>query len=266
MNLPWANKNLGQHFLRDQKVILQICQDYASECDAIIEVGPGPGILTEHLASIRKPFFVIEKDSRFPPLLEKWLVPDQIQLQDALEFDLENFIREKNLESKKIWLVSNLPYNIGTLLLMKFIKIPQIQFMTLMFQKEVADKVYNFISQNKHVASNSLMATTQTYFDCKLLCKVPPGAFVPPPRVDSAVLSLSRIESPLINLDQISTFETFARRLFENKRKQLQKVLKSYYSEEKIHLVFELNQINPQIRAEALELEKIHALYRGLHQ
>lgn len=257
--LPYADKSLGQHFLRDQKVIENICNDFKSEASNILEIGPGPGILTEFLAKHGLPFMVIEKDLRFKEYLLQFLDEEQIYMGDALKVDLEDFIA-KNFKEKNVWLVSNLPYNVGSPLLINFLQAPSIKQMTLMFQKEVADKVFAFATSKN--AMNSLMALSQTYFECDLLLKVPPGAFNPPPKVDSAVLTMTRIENPVISLSEFLTFEKFLRLVFSQKRKQLGGILKSQYKPEMIQSIFSELNIELTVRAEALSLTQIQTLYR----
>ncbi len=266
--LPLANKSLGQHFLKDQKVIHTICADFSLapyRPEAMIEVGPGPGILTETLALRSQneniPFYVIEKDDRFPPYLLQFLQEEQITMTDALALNLSDFFKEKKIDQKKIWLVSNLPYNISTPLLINFLKAVEIKYLTLMFQKEVADKVFPFSTSKNFMGS--LMVMSQTYFDCELLCKVPPGAFSPPPKVDSAVLTMKRKDSPLIPLEEFHQLEKFVRQLFAQKRKQLGGHLKSSYPVEKISQVFNSLNIPLTIRAEALTLHQVLDLYRN---
>ncbi|MFA6238208.1 MAG: 16S rRNA (adenine(1518)-N(6)/adenine(1519)-N(6))-dimethyltransferase RsmA [Bacteriovorax sp.] len=260
LELPTADKSLGQHFLRDQNVIKTICSDFADKAEAIVEIGPGPGILTEHLASIGLPFFAIETDTRFGVYLEQFISADQITMADALQIQLSTFFKKKGIDGKKIWLVSNLPYNIASPLLIKFLQAPEIKFMTLMFQKEVADKVFPFATTKNFMCSLSVI--TQSYFDCKLLLKVPPGAFTPPPKVDSAVLTMERRDEPLVPLSEFSVLEKFLRLMFSHRRKQLGGVLKSYYLPAKIHKSFELLDIPLTIRAEALTLSQSLELYR----
>jgi len=263
-NLPRADKNLGQHFLRDQKVIDDITDDFKDEAGAIVEVGPGPGILTEFLAKHDLPFYVIEKDKRFPEYLEKFIPSDSITLCDALEVNLNTFFEDKNIHDKDIWLVSNLPYNVSVPLLVNFIKAPQIKYMTLMFQKEVADKVITFISKKKNKAMGSLLALSQTYFEVSVLCQAPPVAFQPPPKVDSTVVSFKRIENPIIPLSEFQSFEKFLRKVFQFKRKQLGGVLKNFYEAEKLEQAFANCEIQRTDRAESFSLETIQKLYKEL--
>ncbi len=262
LELPYADKSLGQHFLRDQNVIKKITSDFESSAEAILEIGPGPGILTEHLAHIEKPFLVIEKDTRFQVYLEQFIKPSQITMADALQINLSAFFNDKGLQGKKIWLVSNLPYNVASPLLINFLQAPEIKFMTLMFQKEVADKVFPFATTKNSMSS--LLVLSQTYFECDLLLKVPPGAFQPPPKVDSAVLTMKRRDIPLVPLAEFDKLEKFLRATFSQKRKQLGGVLKSFYSAELVAKHFGELNIPLTIRAEALTLEQVLDLYRRL--
>lgn len=266
LELPLANKSLGQHFLRDQSVIEKICTDFSGQAEAILEIGPGPGILTESLSvraqAEKLPFFVIEKDDRFPEYLRQFISPDQITMTDALAVHLSKFFADKNIADKKIWLVSNLPYNISTPLLINFLQATEIKYMTLMFQKEVADKVFPFSTTKNFMGS--LHALSLTYFDCALLTKVPPGAFAPPPKVDSAVLTMTRKETPLVPLEEFHALEKFLRLLFSQKRKQLGGQLKSSFPMELLQQSFDAVGAPLTIRAEALTLDQVISLYRML--
>jgi 16S rRNA (adenine1518-N6/adenine1519-N6)-dimethyltransferase len=262
LELPSADKSLGQHFLRDQSIIQKICTDFASEASAIVEIGPGPGILTEHLAELGLPFYVIEMDTRFGVYLDQFIKSEQVTMGDALQIHLSQFFQEKGIADKKIWLVSNLPYNVASPLLVNFLQAPEIKYMTLMFQKEVADKVFPFATTKNFMSS--LLVLTQSYFECSLLAKVPPGAFAPPPKVDSAVLTMTRRETPLVPLAEFRTLEKFLRQMFSQKRKQMGGVLKSYYLPEKIQESFKSCDIPVTLRAEALTLDQSLELYRTL--
>lgn len=265
--LPQANKTLGQHFLVDKKVIEKITSDFEEEAGAIIEVGPGPGILTESLSQKGLDLHVVDKDERFPEYLAPFVEEGKIHIQDALSFDFEASFKEwgwlEEGEEKKIWMVSNLPYNVSTPLLIMFLKAPSIRYMTLMFQREVADKVFA-IDTRKGKAMNSLMALAQTYFEVGLLCKVPPGAFSPPPKVDSAVLSFKRREDPKVPLSDFLSYEKFLRTLFQFKRKQMGKILKASFDGAVIEAALEELGLTSNLRAEALELEQMQNLYLTL--
>lgn len=265
--LPFADKDLGQHFLRDEKVIQAICSDFKDKCDVIFEVGPGPGILTKYLANHQKPFYVFEKDQRFPEILKEFLPIENIELGDATKLNWDEVLQRRQIEKDKIiWLVSNLPYNVSVPLFTAFLTCPEIQFLTLMFQKEVAEKIISFSQRPKDHEMGSLMALSQTYFEISLLCKVPPGAFLPPPKVDSAVLSFKRIQNPVIPLSDKNQFESFIRTLFAQKRKQMGKVLKARFSDELVIKVLENLNIDRTRRAETLTLLEVQNLYRGFSE
>ncbi len=261
--LPQANKALGQHFLVNQTIIEKITSDFEKVAEAIIEVGPGPGVLTESLGQKGLDLHVIDKDERFPEYLTPHVAPEKIHIQDALTLDFYQAFQDWGWGDLKVWLVSNLPYNVSTPLLIMFLKVPTIKYMTLMFQREVADKVFA-IDTRKGKSMNSLMALSQTYFDVSLLCKVPPGAFSPPPKVDSAVLSFTRKEVPAVPLEDFLVFEKFLRMLFQFKRKQMGKILKSSFTPEVIERGLSELDLLPSLRAEALELSQMQNLYLTL--
>ncbi len=207
----------------------------------------------------------MEKDPRFEEYLTPYLSHQQITFADALTIDWEQYLKDRGLENKKIWMVSNLPYNVSVPLTIAFLQVPQIKWMTLMYQKEVAEKII-IIDQSKKNSMGSLMALCQNYFNCQLLCKVAPGAFSPPPKVDSAVVSFERRAQPQVGLSQFRHFEKFLRLVFSQKRKQLGSVLKSNYSADKLAKGLADCQIERTIRSEAFDHSQVIALYRALEK
>lgn len=260
-NLPFADKKLGQHFLRDQNVINQICSDFGREADYILEIGPGPGILTKHLCLHKKPYTVIEKDGRMVDYLKEYLSGDQILITDALEVDLTDYLNQLGW-SDNVWLVSNLPYNVSVPLLINFMKATPIKYMTLMFQKEVGEKAFDISGCGNNMGS--LMSLTQNYFDVSLKCPVLPGAFVPPPKVDSVVLSFKRKEIPEVPQVEFSTYEGFLRKLFAHRRKQVGSVLKAHFEKEKIEQALAEIDLDRTIRSEKFTLDQVQHLYKKL--
>ena len=247
----YANKKLGQHFLRNEEIAHLICSDFAKTAQSIIEVGPGSGILTKKLIDLNLPMMVIEKDTYFKKFLYPLLPEDNIIWNDALKVDIDNLFSDKEK-----WLVSNLPYNTATPLLIKFIKVPKISTMTLMFQKEVGLKITKIMG--------SLMALCNTYFDCYPLVNALAKDFTPPPRVDSLVVSFKRKKNPSIPLEEFASFEKFLRRLFSQRRKQVFNVLKAYYPKENILKVLEREGVDRKKRAETFDLKLIQQLYSCL--
>ena len=244
-----ANKDLGQHFLNDQNIINKICSDHPGLSCGILEIGPGPGILTKYLAQLGRPYHVVEKDSRFEEILNSIISSEQITIGDALEVDLDFF--------DTTWLVSNLPYNVASPLLVKFLKLKNIKYMTLMFQREVGNRILT-------TDMNSLGALSQNYFEITTLCNVPPGAFLPPPKVDSIVLSFKRRENPRLSLEKFDAFEKFLRVLFKMRRKQLGNVLKSDFDKDSVAKVFGGLNLKITERSENLSLKTVIDLFEKL--
>jgi len=258
---PTANKSFGQHFLNSPTVIKKITSPLPEGTDAIVEIGPGPAVLTPHLASYEIPVHVIEMDARFVELLVPIVGIDRVYREDALEFNWNNFL--SNFKYKSIWLVSNLPYNVSVPLTLSFLRIPQIKNMTLMYQKEVAEKI---LPRDVRNSMGSLHMMAQSQFHLGHVVHAPPGAFVPPPKVDSQVLRFSRRESSLVPLDQIDHFEKFLRIMFSNRRKQLGGILKKELGEPLTKIILEDSHIEGEIRSEALALEKVLKLYESFHR
>lgn len=253
-----ANKSFGQHFLNSPTVIKKITSPLPSGVDAIVEIGPGPAVLTPHLACYGLPVFVIEMDERFVELLAPVVGIDGIFRQDALLFDWQTFLKEKDFRS--IWLVSNLPYNVSVPLTLSFLRIPEIKYMTLMYQKEVAQKI---LPNDPRNAMGSLHVLNLSQFNLKHIVYAPPGAFVPPPKVESQVLGFERKASPVIPLSEIETFESFLRVIFGQRRKQLGGIMKNEWGEEVTKKKLEITSIDSKVRAEALSFEDVIRLYRA---
>jgi 16S rRNA (adenine1518-N6/adenine1519-N6)-dimethyltransferase len=253
---PQANKSFGQHFLSSPHVISKITGMKPAGIDAIVEVGPGPAVLTPHLVKHGVPVHVLEMDERFAELLRPVVGEKNVHMGDALEFDWKKFLAETKFES--IWLVSNLPYNVSVPLTLSFLRIPEITHMTLMYQKEVAEKIFPREQKN---SMGSLLSMCASQFHVTHVVHAPPGAFVPPPKVDSQVLGFKRRETPLIPLSEIDQFEKFLRLVFSQRRKQLGGVVRPEWGTEKTESAFRHTEIPMTIRAEALTLEQVLALY-----
>jgi 16S rRNA (adenine1518-N6/adenine1519-N6)-dimethyltransferase len=253
---PTANKSFGQHFLSSPTVINKITSPLPEGTDAIVEIGPGPAVLTPHLAKYNIPLYVIEMDERFVEILEPVVGPDKIFRQDALLFNWNEFLEKHKF--KNIWLVSNLPYNVSVPLTLSFLRIPEIKTMTLMYQKEVAEKI---LPKEMRNAMGSLHALTLSQFEINHVVHAPPGAFVPPPKVDSSVLKFKRREKGFIDLPEIDHYETYLRVAFANRRKQLGGILKKEWGSDVAQKSMEAAGLSLEIRAEALTFNQVLNLY-----
>jgi 16S rRNA (adenine1518-N6/adenine1519-N6)-dimethyltransferase len=255
-----AKKKFGQHFLKSDSVIQKIVNNQDDSTKYCLEIGPGPGILTKFLVDKDAPLKVIEIDDQFISHLKQLVGDENVTHQDAMEVELEELFKQWSW-TQDIWLVSNLPYNVAAPLMIRFFPIMPIQKMTLMMQKEMALRI---LPPNKKKQSNPLAIYSALFFDVNTLCQAPPGAFSPPPKVDSTVLTFTRKEKPLIDPDEYSSFLKFGRGMFATPRKQLKKVLKtnlSLPSGQNWETLFKENDIPETVRAEALDLEKVLALY-----
>lgn len=257
---PSANKSFGQHFLSSPTVIKKITSPLP-EVEAIVEVGPGPAVLTPHLAAYKLPLYVIEMDERFVELLAPIVGAERVYRQDALEFEWPKFLAES--KHKSIWLVSNLPYNVSVPLTLAFLRVPQIQQMTLMYQKEVAEKI---LPKDPRNSMGSLHVLCRSQFDLAHVVYAPPGAFVPPPKVDSQVLQFKRKEKPDVDPARLDEFESFLRLVFGQRRKQLGGILRKEWGAEAADQRLHAASIDAQTRAEALSYESVLKLFEATFQ
>ncbi len=255
---PRANKDLGQHYLKDKSVIEKIIGDAPENYDVIVEVGPGPGVITKELVKKDIPVYLIEMDTRFEPYLQLENIKE-IFFQDAMQFNWAEFLASNGLEGKNIWLVSNLPYNASSQLFVQFLQVKQITHMTLMYQKEVGEKTYFRPGAKNQM--NSLLSLASAYTESKQVCKVSPGAFNPPPKVDSVVVTYDRLSSPRVSYEEFKSFESFLRRLFAMKRKQLGSVLKAWPAGKTLLTRLEESGFDARIRAEGLDIDQVFSLF-----
>ena len=223
-----ARKSLGQHFLLDSAITDRIAL-YAGdlkECN-VIEVGPGPGGLTRSLLKAgAKKLYVIEKDDRCIAIMEqlKSVSTGRLDIlhEDALTVDLIAAVPAP----RKI--VANLPYNSGTQMLINWLDAISIHgpaafsSLTLMFQKEVAERIVA-THGNKDYGRLSVLA--QWLCECRYDFELPPEAFSPPPKVTSAVVTLTPRPKPLVDVSK-EALELVVAKAFGQRRKMLRSALK----------------------------------------
>lgn len=220
-------KNLGQNFLLDQNITDKIVRFAQPNLDKdILEIGPGPGGLTRSiLAKNPKKLIVIEQDSRCIEALEELKIHyPQLEIinDDAIK------IKEELLISSKAQIIANLPYNIGTLLLCKWLdQIELWHSLTLMFQKEVALR----ISANPGTkAYGRLSVIAQLLCDVQWHFDLSPEAFYPPPKITSSVISLYPKEI-IPDKKVISSVEQITKILFNQRRKMLRSTIKQVHQD-----------------------------------
>lgn len=241
-----AKKSFGQHFLLDLNVTRKIVR-LAGPFDgrAVIEVGPGPGGLTRALLeSDAGRVVLVEKDPRFVPLLSE--LDDgtgrlTIVQDDALR------VKEAGLVDGPAHLVSNLPYNVGTALLIKWLTGPWMPHaLTLMFQKEVAERI---VAAPGDDAYGRLAVIAQAVCEARLVMHLPAAAFTPPPKVASAVVHLvPHADRPAP--ERLKRLERVTAAAFGQRRKMLRSSLKQLGG----GALCEAAGIEPDARAETIDL------------
>jgi len=252
-------KALGQNFLLDLNItgkIARLAGDL-SGCD-VVEIGPGPGGLTRALlaAGARK-VLAIERDPRCLPALAEvashW--PDRLEIieADALTIDLSQHVE------RGARIVANLPYNVGTELLLGWLSEPQWppywESLTLMFQREVAERI---VAKQGDKAYGRLSVLAGWRCEGRILFDLPPQAFTPAPKVTSSVVSITpraEIEDARLNALQKITGAAFGQR-----RKMLRRSLSAFGGED----LLEKTGIDPTLRGEALSISQFCALARAI--
>jgi 16S rRNA (adenine1518-N6/adenine1519-N6)-dimethyltransferase len=248
-----AKKSFGQHFLLDLNLTAKIARIVEPLEDfAVIEVGPGPGGLTRALldAGAGK-VIAIEKDRRFAPLLAELaeVAEDRLRVveADALSVD-ETALLAEHAPGLPAKIVANLPYNVATPLLVKWLTGPFTSAaMALMFQKEVADRI---AAQAGDAAYGRLSVLAQAVCEARVPMTLPARAFTPPPKVDSAVVRLTpRPDRP--SPGTLSALERVTAAAFGQRRKMLRSSLKALGGV----ALCEAAGIDPNARAETIEVE-----------
>ncbi|HWA17216.1 MAG TPA: 16S rRNA (adenine(1518)-N(6)/adenine(1519)-N(6))-dimethyltransferase RsmA [Gemmatimonadales bacterium] len=207
-------KSLGQHFLRDPNILRRIAAALEiTPGDTVLEIGPGPGGLTEQLYGLTDRLMAIEKDRDLVPPLRARFPRMELVEADALEVDWHELTGPG-----PVCIAGNIPYNITSPLLEQALMPPRPRVIVYLVQKEVADRVAAPPGGSDYGA---LTVGIQAVAKVERLFKVPAGAFHPPPKVDSAVLRLRPLETPLIADDQVASFRRFVVGLFGFRRKQL---------------------------------------------
>ncbi len=255
-----ARKSLGQNFMLDLNLTAKIARQAGdlTQCD-VLEVGPGPGGLTRGLlAEGARRVLAVEKDARCLPALNQIATayPGRLEIihGDALEIDPLAHL------TPPIRIVANLPYNIGTELLIRWLtpaKWPPVwASLTLMFQREVAERI---VARPGSKAYGRLAVLAQWRTEARIVMSLPPEAFTPPPKVASAVVHLTALPGPRWPANA-KVLETVVARAFNQRRKMLRAALKGLAPDIEDRLI--AAGIAPTDRAETVSIEAFCALAR----
>ena len=259
-----ARKSLGQNFLLDLNLTAKIARQAGplDGCD-ILEIGPGPGGLTRGLLAEGARFVLaIEKDRRCLTALHQIskAYPERLTVLegDALSIDPLQYL------TPPIKVAANLPYNIGTELLIRWLTPPQWPpfwtSLTLMFQREVADRI---VAQPGSKAYGRLALLAQWRCDPQIVMSLPPEAFTPPPKISSAVVHFSALPAPRFPADP-KVLERVIAMAFNQRRKMLRSALKGLGPDIEDHLI--AAGLEPTERAEQVSLEGFCNLARKIQR
>lgn len=254
--IHYARKRFGQHFLHDQNIIEKIVGAIAPKPDDhIVEIGPGLGALTTKILPLTKKLDVIEIDRDIiPKLIAQCTGLGELIVHetDALKFDFAK------LNKDKLRLVGNLPYNISTPLLFHILNnTTLIQDMYFMLQKEVVERM---AAQPGEEAYGRLSVMLQYHCQAQLLFLVPPHAFNPPPKVDSAIVKLTPYASLPFVARNYGLFAEIVRTAFTQRRKTLRNCLRTLIDEKQLIAL----EIDPNLRPEKLSVEDFVKIANGL--
>lgn len=274
-----AKKSLGQNFLTDQRVARRIIDAVSPlPTDIVIEIGPGTGALTRMLVERSGYVEAVEIDARLAGELRRSVKAENLSIvtADALSLEWGQLITDAKSKLRslcrgdedrnRLRIVANLPYYISTPIIEKLLSLGVRLFdMTLMLQKEVADRITTGPGGKEY---GSLSVMVQYYCIASKLFEVPPSAFTPAPKVQSAVIRLAVRERPAVDVADEARFFALVRASFAQRRKTILNNLKAAARalefSEPLESALETASVAPQRRAETLSLAEFAALSRAL--
>lgn len=256
-----ARKRFGQHFLHDPAVLQRIINTINPKADEhLVEIGPGQGAMTEHLLAACGKLDVIELDRDLVPILEKRFGEDarfHLHQGDALRFPFCDLLAGESVQ--KLRVTGNLPYNISTPLLFHLMEHRHcIADMHFMLQKEVVERIVARPGE-RHYGRLGIMLSY--YCQSENLMTIGPGAFQPPPKVDSAIVRLEPYLTPPVEVINIALLSQVVTQAFSQRRKTLRNSLKKLLESSEIIQL----DINPTERPEQLSLDEFARLANCLH-
>lgn len=226
--VTFAKKHLGQHFLHDRHVIQKLIAAIQPKTDdAMVEIGPGRGALTFPLLAHLNKLYAIEFDRDLVPALQEHGGPNLELIQsDVLKVDFRALAR--TIGCSQLRIAGNLPYNISTPILFHLLQYKEvIQDMYFMLQKELVERI---VAPPGSKTYGRLSVMVQIYCEAHALFTIPPGAFSPPPKVDSMILCLRPYVQPRFDIKDMAIFEQVVKLAFQARRKTLKNALKTLSS------------------------------------
>ncbi len=258
-------KKFGQNFLIDTRILEEIIDAARiTKEDFVLEIGPGIGTMTQYLCEAAREVVAVEIDKNLIPILGDTLSEyDNVEVinEDILKVDIKTLAEERN-GGKPIKVVANLPYYITTPIIMGLFesRVP-IDSITIMVQKEVADRMQEGPGSKEYGA---LSLAVQYYASPKIVVNVPPSCFMPQPKVGSAVIRLTRHEVPPVEVENEALMFKLIRASFNQRRKTLANGLNNFpeihLDKETIQSCIEELGVPITVRGEALSLEQFARL------
>lgn len=264
-------KKFGQNFLIDSNILEKIVDSAElTEQDCVLEIGPGIGTMTQYLAEQAREVIAVEIDKNLLPILEETLGDyDNVTVinEDILKVDINRIVQERN-GGRPIKVVANLPYYITTPIIMAlFEKHIPLQSITIMVQKEVADRMQVGPGTKDYGA---LSLAVQYYSKPEIVARVPASCFMPRPNVDSTVIRLERYDEPPVEVADESYLFAVIRASFNQRRKTLVNGLTNAgnlgVSRPDVEKVLAEMEFSPTVRGETLTLEQFAELSSRLYR
>ena len=251
-----AKKSLGQNFLNDKNILEKIVNTVNIRNKTIMEVGPGTGNLTTYILNKKpKKFYVIEKDNTLAEgLISKFKNKLFVMNEDILKID------ETRMFDEKAIVFGNLPYNISTEILTKWIMNLKDKFwfenLVLMFQKEVADRIIAKFNTSQY---GRLTILSNWKLSIKKICDVGPSSFFPKPKIDSSILIFSP-KDDFYKIKDVKNLEKITRTFFNQRRKMIKKPFNQLFNGDQ-KVLNKLN-INLTLRPQNISLDTYYKLTR----
>lgn len=262
-------KSLGQNFLIDDTVCPRMAEAAADKRTGVLEIGPGIGVLTRELSFAAKTVRTIELDRRLEKILAqtlKDLENTEVIFGDAMKLDLEKIIKESFADCERVVVCANLPYYITSPIIMKLLesRLP-IDEIVVMVQKEAAERLCARVSSRE---AGAVTAAVEYYAESEILFGVGRESFMPPPKVDSAVIRLKIRKEPPVSVPSEEKFFSLIKACFAQRRKTLLNTVSSTLHIEKEALAGCLLEMGLEqtVRAEKLTLLELSELSTLLHQ
>lgn len=257
-----ANKSLGQNFLVNGEVVENIINcSKITQNDMVIEIGPGLGVLTKYLLEKAGKVLCIELDPKMVEILEdrfKLYSNFEILNEDVLKVDLNEIIRKNKMSDniKNVKIVANLPYYITTPIVMKLLEERlDIESITIMIQKEVADRLIEIPSQKN---TGAITYTVYYYCESEKIMEVPNSSFIPEPEVTSEVIKMNIRKKPAVEIDNPKVMFMIIKSAFMQRRKTLLNALTNaqvFSSKQEGENILNQIGLEPNVRAENLTIQ-----------